>query len=470
MPRVRHLVRLLVPVTLLAAGALVASAPAAGQDGADSVAPVIVRITSAGTAGTYTVDWQTLGGCDPGSGTSGMSGEVTLTVEADGTADDTPEPGELTGTPEVAFVVTRPFCVYVWHVSFVEATTDASCIVGPAPFAPDDTDQIRITLDDPATSCTQRSRIVVRLNPTVPLTVDDTDHNAILRTRFIATARRIEDAPRRCSTRTGVSKVDDNDTPDDTTDDSVSIELRVVRTTADGEACRYDVTLRVPRRLAARHGDQDHNVFEDVDPLATIDFTVGVVTRTIVLLQKVTGDSGGANARYELDTTCGEPDEPDLPPPMKPLPEGGIAEPVSSITYVELREGRFNITAALADDPSAPDAFDGIGMRVLDRDGETCEATITVFDLPDTCVVEETSQTLDLARTPEPTIFEFEITCGDQEDDSSGGETGKGTDADGEGDSGESETGGGDGSETGTDEEDGGDGADGDGTDGDGTS
>ena len=448
------------PATLLAVSLLVAPAlalatgPVLGQEDREAVPPVIVRITTPATAGTYTVDWQTLGGCDPGSGTSGMAGEVILTVAADGTADDTPEPGELRGTPDVAFVVTRSFCVYVWHASFVEATTDANCIVGPAPFAPDDTDQIRITLDDPATSCTQRSRIVVRLHPAVPLTVDDTDHNAILRSRFIATARRIENAPGRCSTRTGVSKVDDNDTPDDTTDDSVSIELRVVGTTADGAQCRYDVTLRVPRRLAARHGDQEHNVFEDVDPLATIDFTVGVVTRTIILLQKVTGDSGGANVHYELERTCGEPEEPGVPPPMMPSPVGGI-EPVSSITFVELREGRFNITAALADDPSAPDAFDGMGARVLGRVGENCEATVTMFDLPDTCVVEETSQTVDLTRAAEPTIFEFEIACGDAADDSSGGETGEGADPDDEGDPGEDETD--------TDEEDGGEGPDGDG-------
>ena len=415
----RRLIGSLVAVTVLTAGALGVAAPAAGQEG-HTVPPVIVRITTAATAGTYTVDWQTLGGCDPGSGTSGMSGEITLTVEATGTPGEDPEPGELTGTPDLGFVVIRPICVYVWHVSFVEATTDANCIVGPAPFAPDDSNQIRITLDDPATSCTQRSRIVVRLNPAVPVTIDDTDHNAILRTRFSATARRVEDAPRRCSTRTGVSEVDDKDTPEDTTDDTVSIELRVVETTADGTECRYDVTLRVPRRLAATHGDHDHNVFEDVDPLATIDFSVGVTTKTIYLLQNVVGDAGGANVRYELDRTCGEPDETDLPPPLLPRPAGSGIEPIETAVFVELREGRHNITAAVAGDPEAEDAFDGIGVRVLDHEGETCEAVITVLDLPDICAVEETSQTVDLTRSPEGTIFEFEIICGDELDDSSG--------------------------------------------------
>lgn len=450
----------LLAVPLLVATALaLAAAPAAGQ-AEDRPAPlVIVRITSASTAGTYTVGWQTLGSCDPGSDTSGMSGEVTLRVAARGTPDSTPEPGELTGTPSTAFVVTRPICAYVWHVSFVEATTDANCIVGPAPFAPDGRNAIRITLDDPATSCAQRSRIVVQLLPAVPVTVDDTDHNAILRTRFIATARRVEDAPRRCGTRTAVSKLDDNDTPDDTTDDSVSIELRVVGTTADGEECRYDVTLRVPRRLVATHGDHDHNIFEDVDPLATLSFTVGIASKTILLLQSVVGDAGGATARYELDRTCGKPEDSDIPGPLLPRAPETLIREIEPVILVELREGRFNITPALADDPAGRDAFDGVAVSVLDNEGETCNATVSVTHLPQRCVPDKAEITINLIRAPEPTVLEFEITCGGEVADSSGDGTGAGTDPDDEGDSGESETGDGGGGETGTGEQEGGEGA-----------
>lgn len=428
MPYVRHLIGLLAAVSILATGAILVTTPAMAQEDRKVATPVIVRITTPATAGTYTVDWQTLGGCDPGSGTSGMSGEVTLTVAAAGSPDDTPEPGELTGTPAAAVVVIRPFCDYVWHVSFVEATTGANCIVGPAPFGPDDRNEIQITLDDPATSCAQRSRIVVRLHPTLALSVDETDHNAILRSRFIATARRTEDAPRRCSTRTAVSKLDDNGTPDDTTDDSVSLELRVVATTAAGEDCHYDVTLRVPRRLVSTLGSQGHSIFENIQPPATIDFSVGVATKTIYLLQNVTGDSGGANARYELDKTCSEPDESDIPPPLLPLPAGDGIQSDPSTTFVELSEGRFNITAALADDPSAPDAFDGIDLRVLDNAGEACEAAVSVYDLPDRCVAEESTLTVNLPIAPEPTILEFEITCGDDVAAATNGETDDGDD------------------------------------------
>ncbi|MDE0653163.1 MAG: hypothetical protein OXI26_05890 [bacterium] len=397
---------------ILGVATLGVAAPAAGQDDAGLEQPRIVRITTPDVAGVYTVGWQTLGGCDPGAGTSGMAGEITLTVEATESADDTPVPGELKGTPALEIVIIRPICFYTWSVSLVEATTDANCIVGPAPFAPSADHRINITLADPEAACAQRSRIVVRLNPSVPIGIDDTDHNAILRTRFIATARRVEDAPRRCSTRSGISKVDDNDTADDTTDDTVSIVLGVVATTADGEECHYDVTLRVPRQLSATHGEHEHTVFENVDARATIDFRVGVTTKTIYLLQTVVGDSGGADARYELTRTCGEPDELDLPEPLLPLPVGGI-ETIDSVTRVELREGRYNITAALAADPSADDAFEGVTLRVLDNQGETCEATVSVSHLPEQCAAEETSLSVALTRAPEPTILEFNITCGD---------------------------------------------------------
>ena len=434
----------------LAASLLAVTTPATGQDDARVTPAEIVKITSAATAGVYTVGWQTLGGCDPGAGTSGAAGEVTLTVEATEDPDDTPAAGDLTGTPEFAVVVIRPFCVYTWSVSLVEATTHAGCVVGPAPFAPGANNEINITLHDPAASCAQRSRIIVRLHPAVPVGIDDTDHNAVLRTRFIATARRVEDAPRRCFPRTGISKLNDNDTPEDTTDDTVSIELRVVATTADGEECRYDVTLRVPRQLAAVHGEHEHNVFENVDPGATIDFRVGVATKTIFLLQTVVGDSGGAGVHYEISRTCGRPDELGLPEPLLPIAGGGISS-TESVTTVELREGRFNITAVLAEDPSAEDAFDGYALRVLDNKGVSCEATVSVSHLPEHCEADESSLTINLARTPDRTILEFTITCGADEDENGEDETSEdGTSEDetdedetseGDGDNGEDENG-----------------------------
>ena len=409
-------------LVVLASGSILPAAPAAAQDGRQRVQPVIVRITTPTVAGEYTVTWQTLGGCDPGAGTSGNSGTAVLTVEAAGAADDTPAPGELTGAAAEDVVVIRPTCVYRWGVSLVEATTNANCVVGPTPLAPDTNNEIRITLADPATSCAQGSRITVRINPAVVVTVDSTDHNAILATSFSATARRVEDAPKGCSTKTAVSEVDDKETPGDTTDDTVSVELEVVDVTSAGEACRYDVTLRLPPSLTAAHRG---HIVKDLDPLVTIDISVSVVAKTLYVVQNVVGDSGDANAQYAMSTVCGDPSP--LPDVLLHAPLSGGIQVGPSETVVELREGRFNITAAIADDPTADDAFDGVALRVLDNKGEPCEATITVSQLPERCTAEGTSLSADLTRSPDDTIFEFKITCSDEVEKDTEADLGTGT-------------------------------------------
>lgn len=408
-------------VALLGTGLLLVSDPVGGQDGDRSVPVEIVRITSAAVAGTYVVGWETLGGCDPGGGTSGFAGETVMTVTAQGQPDDTPTAGELTGTPAVAVVVTRPFCRYVWSVSFVEATTDAACVVEPDPFAPDENNEIQITLTDPASACAQTEKIVIRLVPALPVATDAVDHNAVLRARFSATARAVERAPSGCGTHTAESEIDDNDTTGDETDDTVSIELEVVATTGAGEACRYDVAVSVPSQLDLPDHERRDLVFEDVSPEDVsppepFRVRLSVATTKIYLIQSVVGDSGGASARYEIARTCEKPGPP-LPPALEPRPARDGIQPIEPVSTVELREGRYNITAALADDPSDPDAFDGLLLRVLDANGEPCEATVTIFDLPDRCRTAATSRSLTLVNAPKPAILEFQITCNTNADD-----------------------------------------------------
>lgn len=384
------------------------AAPALGQDGSRLEPNRLVAITTPANAGTYKVSWRALGGCDPGPGTSGMAGEITLTVRADGSPDDDPQPGELTGTPATEVVVVNPRCVYEWTVMAIEATTNGNCMVGPVPFEPDDDFRITITLDDPDTACSRQSRIVVRLSPAAGVDGDATDHNAILRATFSATAVPAERSPKGCSSRRASSKVDDRDTPTET-DDIVTIELPVVEVTAAGGTCRYDVALRLPGQFVATFEGRRIQVLEDVAGLATIDVLVGVVSRMILLLQTVVGDSGGANAHYALSTECGPPSP--LPETMSQDPESGIWE-VAGTTLVELREGRFNITAALADDPAAEGAFDGVPARALGSSGEDCRATVSLTRLPPQCLAEATDITVDLATASERVIFEFRMTCG----------------------------------------------------------
>ena len=400
MPPRRRLSRALAALTLLGSLLLLPAVGAAGQE----ARPVRVRVTSATAAGVYTVGWRTLGNCNPGDGTSGPSGTLVLTVEPRGNPDSTPAPGELTGAAVSGTIVIRPFCVYTWRVSFVEATTGANCVVGPTPFAPDGDNRITITLSDPATSCSHHSLIVVRVVPKRDA-ADGHDRNAILATRFTATAKPVAGAPSQCRSLKATSELDDNDTPGDTTDDIVSIELDVIDTTESGNICLYDVTLDLPADLFAA---DEANVVKGVAAPATVDIGVGVATRTVYRGQTVAGESGGASVRYSLSVSC---EAPMIPPGLGSMSRGGISR-IARVPMVELREGRFNVTAALAEDPDAEGAADGIIVPVQDHEARACKATVSVSNVPASCVAEEASLTTDLPRAPDRIIVEFNFRCG----------------------------------------------------------
>ena len=64
---------------------------------------------------------------------------------------------------------------------------------------------------------------------------------------------------------------------------------------------------------------------------------------------------------------------------LLPLPAGSGITPIETVTSVDLREGRFNITAVLAEDPSADE-----GTETSDDDPETDEGAETSDDDPET--------------------------------------------------------------------------------------
>ena len=72
--------------------------------------------------------------------------------------------------------------------------------------------------------------------------------------------------------------------------------------------------------------------------------------------EAIIGDAGGAAATYELDTPCGATG---LPAALAARTDTGGITQVSASNVVELRTGRYNMTAALADDPSKADVPTG---------------------------------------------------------------------------------------------------------------
>ena len=363
---------------------------------------VPLKIVSAEVAGTYTVTWVTQGGCDPGEGTSGTSGMVGMSVTSPEERDSDPAPGELMGAESSRIVSINPTCAYKWKATLIESTTGAICRVGPTPFAADSNNEINITLPDAATDCIQGSSIVVQVSPLAA----EPDRGAILATKFVATAVPAEGVPAECTIVMAESDVDDQDTPDDLSDDTVLVNLTILEQTPAGQDCGYDVSLSLPVGFSRA---PEVRTARGVEPGTTVDVRVGVATRTLFVVQNVVGDSGGAPARYELSTVCAAPGSADGSLPR--LLPGVDAEVTHATRRVQLLAGRFNISAALAADPAAPGASAGIPVRVLDSEGSACLATVSVSDLPDRCTAQRDSEQVELLTAPARTIIEFTIRC-----------------------------------------------------------
>ena len=357
--------------------------------------PVRVEVITPTIAGTYAVTWATWDGCDPGAGTSGMSGSVVLTVAATAEPDATPTPGELTGTAETVAVMVSPNCVYAWWASAVEATTGAGCRVGPTPLVPDRDHRMELTLVDPAASCTRDAFIAVRVHPAA-----GTARSAVLAARFSAIAVPARGASKGCGAALAVSVVDDSHTADDTADDTLLIKLPVFATTRNQEDCRYDVTLQPPAGFFTTPAGA---TAESLEPNTSVDFltSTGAPVRTVLLVQNVTGAPDGARARFTLFSDC-------LPSVLVPTPPGGGIRPTR---LVDLRDGRYNMSAAFAAGPGTLDISSGATVLVVANQTGACEATLSVSHLPKRCTTRNPTATASLPATARRTALELEITC-----------------------------------------------------------
>ena len=365
-----------------------------GDDG-ELDSPVRVEVITPTIAGTYKVAWATWDDCDPGAGTSGMSGSVTLTVAGSAGPDSPRSPGEHTGTAESIPVMINPDCVYMWWASAVEASTGAACSLNPVPLVPDREHRIPLTLPDPADLCTRDSVITVRVHPYA-----GTDRSAVLAAHFAATAVPAEGTPETCSTALAESGIDDSRSGDDITDDTLLIRLPVLDRTPDQQACRYDVTLLPPAGFStAPAGATAENVEAD----SSVDFqtSTGGSPKTILLAQNVTGAPDGASARFTLFSDC-------LPSVLASTPPGGGIRPTR---MVELREGRYNLSAAFAAGPAALDPSGGAEVLVVSNQTGACEVTLSVSHLPERCTTESPVATASLSATARRAPLDIEIRC-----------------------------------------------------------
>ena len=126
-----------------------------------------------------------------------------------------------------------------------------------------------------------------------------------------------------------------------------------------------------------------------------------VAAPTVYLVQNVIGDAGGVGVEYDYSDSCGAPG---LPAALEPEGTGGIIfNP--AMTFVELRTGRYNVSAAIGDNTA-----DGTKAYALDENAVSCEAAVTVSGVPAGCSVEHNSP-VDLVSAGDRVIIEFTIDC-----------------------------------------------------------
>ena len=453
---------------LLAVVLALASSPA-------SAAKVVVTIQTEdpGTAGTYTVSWETQGGCDPGSGTSGASGSVTLTV--------TPTtPGATTGSQQETGIVTDSICNYTWSASFTN-TAGVECVIGGATTADDATSGVDLTVTDAGVlglatgACATTGRLAVTVTghgtqtgdcisageEETPDATDDCDLDnadtdddittgADTGTR-VATADDRSDAAKAASATTftvtatpqkdATGKVPEGcnavseDTETDYEDNNLQkATLTVADVALGGASCVYTVTAAPPAGFVAGDGSarSSGNLQRNQNPdgagsgpdgdagsgcgtaaatdacadngLINVDtLTVSIAAVKVYLVQNVIGDAGGASASYEYKAPCGAPG---LPGALTAAPVSSGITSVQGKTVVELRTGRFNISAAIPD----ATAEDGRAATALNTKGEACEATIAVSGVPAHCSVSSNSPA-SLASDSGSVIIEVTIDC-----------------------------------------------------------
>jgi hypothetical protein len=438
--------------------ALVSSPASAEKD------VVTIKSPAAGdNAGTYVISWETLGDCNPGSGTGGSSGSVTLEVVES-------FPGSKMGDQQETGVVIDDDCKYTWKATFTNAA-GADCLVG----APDSDDvgtaldairtaeMIMLATGDCATTgklvvtvrghgaiyvgdCTGANREIVNgqcqsagddddgalLAETTEaaakargdkgLTAEQRNAGAVANTVFTVTA-----TPQKGSN--GKVPQGCNEVSEDTeivydTGGLQRATLTVVDSPLGGANCLYTVTAALPAGFAAGGGearsmansakDQNPNDMAGPDGVpgnADDMFTkanvhVSVAGVKVYLVQNVIGDAGSASATYKLDTPCGAPG---LPAALTARPASGGISTTKAVVNVELRTGRFNVTAAVAPDPAAANAADGVMKHALAEDGKACEASVSVSNVPDHCSAEGASASL--ASASGSAILEVTVDC-----------------------------------------------------------
>ena len=435
---------------------------------------VTIQTDDPGQAGTYTLSWETQGGCDPGAGTSGASGSVTLTVTDSTPNDDTAN----TGPRQETGIVTEDICNYTYKATFTNAAGADCAVTGTGAngaLAVADATNVLALTGGTGTACTTTANIYVTVKApgdyravgtcytitpaeASPFAgddcdVDNADDDDDLTTGVDTGTRRltaddVADAASRgaaSATTFTVTATPEPPTPggqvpegcrggsEDTETDHDDNNLqkavvKVVNATRSGANCIYTVTATLPSGFVAGGGEarSTANQQKGVDP--AVDATAG-------------GPDGDTDTTADNDTPFARPDALEVsiatvkvylvqnvigdaggasaeykytaPCGAPGLPGALKATPASGgISTVAGKTLVELRTGRFNISEALPDgtANDGTAATALNDKGRACEATVSVSGVPANCSVSSNSPA-SLATTEDSVIIEVTIDC-----------------------------------------------------------
>ena len=408
---------------LSVAGLLAALLVLAG--GSVSAETGLVRVESTNVrGGTYGLSWKAKAGCD-----SSADGSVSKVVPPNAPNANQRIVGSLT---------TNDNCQYDFTATYVTGVN--SGVPGNVPVGTrcaatttvqnldgDPSTAFQVIIETSDTDCVLKSEIPVKIRgPADDGNVDNSYHRNAVNARtwtitLTPTGKGADGNENTAADECVALTVDDARVPAGGTEVEGRFNIITAGLDKDGVAtsCSYDA--RVTIQPGFEEVSKDSSVVKGVrccgfgGPAA--DLYLKVSRREVFVVQNVSGDASGAKVSYSTQLSCTDADNPplDLPPEVGVTGTRDGIETVQGKTLVPLTTGRYDVSEGIAGsmDSSVTGTTGRKAVRAfaVASDGDNCSLSISVKDVPASCTVASSSQTVNLLTAENRNIVEFSFRC-----------------------------------------------------------
>ena len=381
----------------------------------------LVRVESTNLrGGTYSLSWKAKAGCD-----SSADGSVSKVVNV----------GANSNERIVGSVTTNDNCQYDFTATYVTgvnsgvpnnippgtrcaATTTVQNLDG------DPSTSFQVIIETSDTDCVITHDISVNImGPADAGDVDNSRHRSAVNARTwtvtLTPTGKGADGNENSAADECVELVDDESSLPEGGNNPIG-RFKIIREGLDKDgvatSCAYDA--RVTIQPGFEEVSQGSSLVKNVrygGP--AVNLRLRVAQREVFVVQNVSGDAGGAKVSYSTQLSCTDAENPPLVLP----PEVGVTgtrdgiETVQGKTLVPLTTGRYDVSEGIAG--SMDSSLTGTTGRKAVRsyavasDGDSCSLSISVKDVPASCTVASSSQTVNLLTAENRNIVEFSFRC-----------------------------------------------------------